>query len=415
LLEAALEDKELARAEFEAGQAGARDLARARLDAARTWLQTRFQQYLAGRATLDMVEKAAAAMRDAELALATGPADRQAARERYWVVAHAMDVIVMAQYQAGRASLADWAVSHGARLEAEARLAEALWDLGRPSLPRTDVSFPGLEDWMIPVLPVARDLFEAERADPGQRARDRLEWARSGLKDRWRQYLAGRATLDILLEMALPLQEARLAAPAPDRRAALYERWELAHAAEESVRAKYEKGRASSGDNAQTRFHRLDAAEALAKAGGRREQPFSSPADRPIPLGEDDEESKRQAQAWFEDAAAGVSELEQTRSDAAREACQFCCEQYRCGRGTLDYLLETLGELLAAHLAVLDKPADRLAVLDRHRTRTRLIEQILQGQYEAGRAGLAELMQARVARLEAEIRLADARGAAGRE
>jgi hypothetical protein len=418
---ASQEDKERARAEFEASRTGVRDLARGRLDAARTWMWTRYQQYLAGRGTLSILEEAAAAVRDAELALATGPADRLAARERYRIVTQQMDLIVTAQHQAGRASLADWAMSHLMHLEAEARLAEALRDLGRPSLPQGNLFFPGMEDgtedpvWTPTMIPqAARALFEAVHGDPGQRARDRVETALIGYEDRWRQYRMGRCTLDIMSGAALHLQEARLAALTPDRRAALYARWEQAQAAEEIVEAQYEAGRAGAGDYAQARFNRLDAAVALAKAGGERRQPFSSPPYMPIRSGAD-HDSKRQAQAEFEDATRMVSDLEQARLEAAREHSEWRYRYYLSGRGTLDMLLESLGQELAARLALADRPAGRIEILDRHRSRARQIEQILQAQYEAGRASLADFAQARHARLDAEIRLARARESNAKE
>jgi hypothetical protein len=417
-LRPAVEDKEQARAEFEASQARLADLRRERLEALTTQFRTRYQQSLVGRGSqLDIPKETARSIRDARLALAATPGQRVAALEWYWLYTRESDTVVSAQYQAGRASPADWANAVAVRLEAEIQLAGALRKQAPPSLPDTPLPSPVLEEW-VPLLDpawdrqVARDYFEAVEADTAKLARARLDATRVQHDTRWQQYLAGRGTLDFLLQSAQRLLEAKQAVSgtAADRQAALQQRWDQARVAEQVVGAQYAAARASPADYAQAQFTRLDAAIALAKAAGRRGQPFAPGADLPQPPGAD-EDAKSLARAEFEDTNADISGLQRARFDAARTEFLTRYRQYLAGRGTLDILVEIGGNLRDAQLDTLDRPADRIAVLELYASRTRMIESVVRAQYEAGRASLADFAQARSDRLEAEIHLAEARGA----
>jgi hypothetical protein len=119
--------REMAKAQFEASQSTAHDLALARRDAARLCQQERWKEYRAGAqdATLDLTLEASRRLLEAELAVLNDPAERVAAHESYWELTRIVEDIVAQKYELGRVSLADLAQARYDRLDAEIRLAEA--------------------------------------------------------------------------------------------------------------------------------------------------------------------------------------------------------------------------------------------------------------------------------------------------
>lgn len=81
------------------------------------------------------------------------------------------------------------------------------------------------------------------------------------------------------------------------------------------------------------------------------------------------------------------------------------------GRGIQDVLLDTSRRRLDAELAVLDNPAERAAPWERYWTRSQSTELINEARFQAGRVPIADMMQSRYVRLDAEIGWADARAA----
>jgi hypothetical protein len=106
-----------------------------------------------------------------------------------------------------------------------------------------------------------RSLLEASSADPKVKAllRDRFDAARRGAEERWQQYLAGRGTLDILIEVSMLLLEAErdLSDRKADHVVALKNCLQNLKYFEEVVTAQYRAGRASGADFEQARLYRL--------------------------------------------------------------------------------------------------------------------------------------------------------------
>jgi hypothetical protein len=87
--------------------------------AARTWAQTRWQQYLAGRGTLDILIQSSDKLLEAERDLYTSRKEQAEALKRQVQRLQEVEKVVKAQFEAGRASLADYAQAQFYRLNAE--------------------------------------------------------------------------------------------------------------------------------------------------------------------------------------------------------------------------------------------------------------------------------------------------------
>ncbi len=100
-------------------------LLRDRFAAARAASEQRYQQYLAGRGTLDMLLKSFEWLFEAERDLSDRKADHVVALKNYLQNLKLAEEIVTAQYRAGRASLADYEQARYLRLRAEIWLERA--------------------------------------------------------------------------------------------------------------------------------------------------------------------------------------------------------------------------------------------------------------------------------------------------
>jgi hypothetical protein len=254
------------------------DLARQRLQAAREQENARAQEYLAGRGTLDILLQAARQVLEAELALCDRPVDRAAAWERYWTRAKIFELVNEERWKRGRLSLADYMQSRYIRLDAEIGWAEARAQPGVPPAavagalnpwPRIARDEPNLGQGDLPTPEqLAKAKQVAVRADVQQLKRDRLTAARKWFEPRDQEYMAGWGTLDVLIEAARHLGKAELAVcQTPAERAAACERhWTRAWLIENTNEQKYQAGRLSLADLAVTRYFRLEAEIAWARA-----------------------------------------------------------------------------------------------------------------------------------------------------
>ena len=433
----AIAAREQAKAAFESSQATPRDLARARLDAARQQLRERYVSYRLGAqfASSDDLREAAERTLRAALARSENPAERRAAFAGYCSVLREAERIVAARYSFGRAGLADYAFAACIRLKGERRLAESgarleepilvpdEWTLWRP----IPLDF-GLFDSITEDTARAREKLATVSTPRLELAQERLEAARTAFRDRAERYRRGweDASLYLLLKSYEQLLEAELALfDKPfDRLAALARNWLHVWTAEQIVEAKYRVGRVSLADFMHAKVERLDAEIKLVEA--RAQQTLSGPVPTtstslvpeanadyfaphlvPDPLRLTKEIAKRQ----FEASRATVRDLALARREAARLCQQERLEMYRAGaqEGTLDLLIEASRQLLEAEVAVLDDPAERVAACERYWELTRIAEDTVHAGYEFGRVSLADFMATRYDRLDAENRLAEAR------
>jgi hypothetical protein len=259
----------------------------------------------------------------------------------------------------------------------------------------------------------SRDLAKANlattRADVRDLARAKVEAARVMVAERWKDFRAGRGTLDILLEATLQLLEAELAVHGQEaERVAIYGRhWALAQQIEAINKRRYDAGRIAIQDYAQTTHHRLQAEIRLLQTWGGKKPGLppllaSDPASQVLP---DLLSAKELAKAARELGRCTLTQLRQASIDVARQECQARAQEFLAGRGTLDILLGSSRRLLEAELVVCTQKTERVAALERHWERMMMMEVINKGRHDAGRIATKDYMETRYARLEAEIRL----------
>jgi hypothetical protein len=420
--------KELAKAKFAAVHANVRDLFRELREAARDDLLARFQEYVAGRGTRDVLLEAMTLVRDAARAADDSPAARLAAAEAYWAQAWEADTINEWKFRAARLSLSDYAQTRYLRLDAEIALIQARAEPGRACGSSVKVIDVGpLREDSTGVDPTwekkfARDKFATTRSALPELARQRVRAAREWEQARAWEYLAGRGTLDILLQAARHVLDAELAlSDKPVDRAAAWERyWTRAKVFELVNEMKYRSGRLSLADRMQTRYARLDAEIGWAEARAGQEkagipeggkQASHLPADLlEVELPEaGTDEARALVKAKQAAVHADMLQLKRERLEAVRVQYQEREHEYLMERGWQEILLESGQQLRSAELAVSKMPTERAAACERHWTRAWLIENTNEQKYQAGRLSLADFAESRYFRLEAEIAWARAR------
>jgi hypothetical protein len=426
-----LDVKELAKAKYEAVHADPRQLARERLAAARGAYRERWEEFLAGRGTLDILLDNSQRLLEAELAVSDRPGERVAALERNWERAAARWHITESRFRDGRVAISDYFELRYNLLGAEIAWARARQG-ERPARPRWGpaerfVLENGDEELSDSLREeeqrLARDKREALLADPADLARQRLEAARAGGRARLGEVLAGRGTLDVLADWAARLLEAKLALrDKPEDQLTAYEsKWALAKQLEVVNDARFAASRVPHADYLRTKYDRLDAelrwGEARARLGqsGRSELGARAPwlwIYLPEQGSDADDSSgglRQLARVKREALRADPRELARERLAAARGAYRERWEEFLAGRGTLDILLDESQRVLTSELAMGAKPAERAAAWERQWTRLRRIEAINEERFKAGRVAVADMMESRCLRLDAEIHWAEAR------
>jgi hypothetical protein len=260
---------------------------------------------------------------------------------------------------------------------------------------------------------VARARFEATRSPQRSLNQARVEAARVVVMVVAENYQAGRrgGTLDGFLEAAYQLLEVEraLRGPGADPTPFAEKYWELAWASEALSLARYEAGSENIAEVAAARHDRLQAEINWARArrhGGKAGEPVEKFPD----LLFEEITPKDLAQAKFEATQSDIPALQQDKLQAARVRLLVRVENYRAGRrgGTLDALLEAARWVLQAERDLLGPGADPTPFLEKHWELAWTTEALSRGRYEAGSDNIGDLMQARLARLEAELLLLQA-------
>src|SRR5262249_30659734 len=162
----------LARAKWKDSLATPAELATAMVHAAHGIYQALFQEYEAGRGTLDSLLKASIRVLHSERALHGKEVDQGLSRERAWIRSRVISDVNKARYEAGRMSFKDWAEARYFCLQAEIALAEVSGPKEKPQallrewhrpLRSADLDLYGKE--------LAHALFEAVHADPKELAK----------------------------------------------------------------------------------------------------------------------------------------------------------------------------------------------------------------------------------------------------
>jgi hypothetical protein len=415
--------KVLAKFEVEAARADLRELMLARRDAVRVGLDARFKEFLAGRGTLDILLEFARYWLQSEHSLQESPSGQIAALERYWAITREIEEVNKGRYWAGRIPLKDYAETSYERRTAEIELIQARSAKDKP-LPLAGGTALVLHEYAISSVPaklLAKAEFEASQADVRELARARLGTAEVIIRSRVLEFLAGRGTLDIMLEDGLRWLRAELAVrDDPADRLAAYERhWELVFLIDEVQQDRYEASRIPIQDRQQARYFRLQAELWLLAAlkGGKpvglsqRVLDIFTEGNPPagIRFGEVYAEPRRIARAKLAAVHADPRQLARAKLAAATEESDARWKEFLAGRGTLDIFLGSLERRLESELALADNAPDRRTAHERHWRQLLLVDEVNRGRFEAGRIPIQDYAQSQHARLDAQIRLAQAR------
>ncbi len=254
----------------------------------------------------------------------------------------------------------------------------------------------------------ARARAEALAARLSDLERARLEAIRSAYDGREREFLAARGRLDLLLADSEYLLQAELAlATTAEAKGIAFERfWQRAFLADWVTEFRHAAGRVPDGVFARTRLARLEAEARLLEA--RRTGPAAV-----LPAGEprrnaDEVPLKEIARARFEASRRTPEELGKHRIAAARLLHEARLREFLDGRGAADSLLEVV-TLLAATLEAVGNEATRYLGLEMRFAQAVAAEAVNTMRSERGRITVQDYLEWRAARLDAEIRLREAR------
>jgi hypothetical protein len=115
--------------------------------------------------------------------------------------------------------------------------------------------------------------------------------------------------------------------------------------------------------------------------------------------------SEKRVRALLEASSANprMKVLLHDQLSAAVTEARVRWEQWLAGRGELDLVHRSMLRLLEAERELNDRNADQVVALRNHFQNLRVLEQLVQGRYEAGKASLADMAEARYYRIQAEI------------
>jgi hypothetical protein len=275
--------KQLAQAAFEVNDANPRELAKAMVEAAQIAYGGREKEFLAGRGTLDFLLSASRELLAAERLASDNAIDQQAALERYCALATFFYDVSKERFEAGRVPIQDCADTNYKLLEGELWLADiraksrkpAIGGVLRaPQMQKPETNWPQCS--LVPDVPAhplesrefARAKFEAMSTDAKALARERYYAANVGLGARFKEFLAGRGTLDFLLDSSLRVMEAQLALSdnKVSQLAAIERHWIQTMLAEDINWGRYAASRIPIQDCAWTMYERLKVELRLAEA-----------------------------------------------------------------------------------------------------------------------------------------------------
>lgn len=431
-----LETRQLAKAKFEAMQADPAEVAGERLSAAWLEYEARRKEHLAGRGTLDFLLAAGKAVAQAELSVSANPAEHAGSLKWLWEQGWAIEMLNKARYDSGRIPIQDYAQSQLDRLDAQIRYFRSPAVMANEPPRYLAVERPYVSelvavakyDRLMHVRRWAQHQFEAHQATLEDFHRAKRAAALAQFEARFKEFEAGRGTLDFLLEAAVALREVEVALSnrKEDQLAADEQFWEAAYMTERVNRARYEAGRIPVQDYAASRYQRFDAALRLqhdlpagAAADGStaavgavwllsRERRCGSEGPA-APTVASRAERRQYAQARFDDWQAAPETLARQRLDAAQQEQDSRMKEFLAGRGTLDFLLDVLQRRLRAELALKVEPS---VAWERYWTELYGIETVNQGLYRDGRIPIQDIAQSRFHRLSAALEWSKVRPAA---
>ena len=268
---------------------------------------------------------------------------------------------------------------------------------------------------------LAKAKLERDKADLHELVVARATTARACYEVRHKEFLAGRGTLQFLLDDSLHLLTAELAID--DRRGprlgALERYWGRTRLFEAINEERCWAGRIPVKEYFQIKGNRLEAEIWLIEAKARPESDPTPGGLRWAVLAEPEHplepgmEVKDFARARFHAGESSIRDLASERHEAALVTLSSREREFLAGRGTLEFLQEVALTLLEAELALGGPPADRLGALERYWELVKRNEEINRERFEAGRIPIQDVADSKYQRIVAEIRLKQAQAEFG--
>ena len=136
----------------------------------------------------------------------------------------------------------------------------------------------------------------------------------------------------------------------------------------------------------------------------------TEPAQDPKPEAEQPKNRRRGTNDFEERRAAielqrKLQPLMEKRLDAVREQMKARAEEFLAAKISADTLFDSSANLLKAQQEMSDKPVDQLKALEMHFERMKKSQEILESRFQAGKANVADVCQAKYIRYDAEIAL----------
>jgi hypothetical protein len=403
--------RELAQARASLGDI--KDLARAKVRDIHFVGESRFKEFFAGRGTLDFLIASHYRALESDLAVAATGAERVAACERLWEVAHAIEQVNQARYVAGRIPIQDNMQSVMFCRDAEVRLARVRQGtgtklpLGGPRLARDNY---WLEEQDMRLLAQAK--LRATNTPIMELLKAKRNAARTQFTERFQEFLAGRGTLDFLLESVVSFLDAEraVAGDSPAAQSTYYEAyWLYTREMERINKARFDAGRIPIQDYMQCRYFLLDAQIGLLRSPAKEEKGVH----RALVVFGIRDQFARDDPDYFRELSkerhavrsADLARLLFERKEAARIESAARAKEFLAGRGTLCFLHESILHLRDAELASVKEDAERCIILERHWVRCKAIEAVNNYRNDQGRIPTKDYRESRWYRLDAEIDL----------
>jgi hypothetical protein len=401
---------------------------------------SRVMEWQAGRGDTAVLVDRLQRLSDAEQALHDRPADRLAALERYLALAGALEGFCEGWYERGRMPVQS--LLHVRQFRATCQL--AVLDAKRgPAAPGPKRNFPPApppapadeKDDLDKIISIIGD-ETLTAPEPGDDERRKLlkEWHLVSLTEarlRFREYQSGRGTLDYFLACMRRVVASGLALDArPEHQLAAAEQELMVTRAVYSLqRARFDVGRIPVQDFESSVYDRLGAEIRLLELrqqfpGVAAARPPAAanelPKDLPVPpklTAAEGAEIDRVLQGDVRpmvpvEPAAGDDQrrkLLKARHGWAAQELDARMKEFQAGRGILEDNYDAIERYRTSALALCERPSDRLAVEERVFPLIRAIDGLMRARFQVGRLSDADCWQARANRLEAEVRLLDAK------
>jgi hypothetical protein len=391
------------------------DLLVARADAIGKAYQARHDQFLVGRGNLYFYLSTAERLRDAELALAASADERLAILDEYWLELWSCERIQRNRFTKGRVAAQGRAAATSRRLEAEIALVEAL--AGRRDAATAGVRRkPGSQfsQWTRDKADQTfdRDLTDARSmfalADPQTLRSLMLQADREAFVDLEKEFFAGRGTSPFQTAAVIRLRNTQIASSktAADRFAALEAGWMTLRQNEAVSQQRFSAGHIPVQDAMEVRYARLATEQLLYDAWRMSPRPEPS---LPLGLGEIILGGTLSAQDLLRDEVDSVRMSAKERGKAMLQCAQQAWDArqklFQEGWGELWFLLEAARRRSDAQLAMASTPAERLDSLKQYLRDLKEIEAVTERRHERKRVQIEDVMDAKWARLDLEIRM----------